>query len=101
MTHALSPGGNRAVTKTHNPPQRGEIFREVELKPLDLTITAAPVGLRVTRKALAEVLSVRTDVSRDMAIRLAKALPQSDIRVWLSSSFPCLAGNTVRAASVT
>lgn len=67
----------------HNPPHPGEILRELYLKPLSLTITAAAEGLGVTRKALSELVNGRTDISRDMAIRLAKALPNTDIRLWL------------------
>ena len=41
-----------------------------------------PVG--VTRKALSELLNGHTGISRDMAIRLAKAFPRTDIRFWLA-----------------
>ena len=69
--------------KMHNPTHPGEIIRELYLRPLDLTITAAAEGLGVTRKALSELVNARTDISRDMAIRLAKAFPHTDIRFWL------------------
>ncbi len=69
--------------RMHNPPHPGEILRELYLKPLGLTITAAAAGLGVTRKALSELVNGRTDISRDMAIRLAKAFPNTDIRLWL------------------
>jgi antitoxin HigA-1 len=69
--------------KMHNPPHPGEVLRELYLGPLDLTITAAAAGLGVTRKALSELVNGRTDISRDMAIRLAKAFPNTDIRLWL------------------
>lgn len=67
----------------HNPPHPREILRELYLKPLALTITAAAEGLGVTRKALSELVNGRTDISRDMAIGLAKAFPNTDIRLWL------------------
>lgn len=67
----------------HNPPHPGRILRDMYLKPLNLTITAAAEGLGVTRKALSELVNGRTDISRDMAIRLAKAFPNTDIRFWL------------------
>ncbi len=69
--------------KMHNPPHPGEILRELYLQPLELTITAAAEGLGVTRKALSELVNGHTDISTDMAIRLAKALPHTDIRMWL------------------
>lgn len=69
--------------KMHHPPHPGEVLRELYFQPLDLTITAAAEGLGVTRKALSELVNGRTDISRDMAIRLAKAFPSTDIRLWL------------------
>jgi addiction module HigA family antidote len=69
--------------KMHNPPHPGEIVREVYLTPLGLTVKAAAEGLGVSRKALSELVNGHTDMSRDMAIRLAKAFPNTDIRLWL------------------
>ena len=69
--------------KMHNPPHPGEILRELYLKPLGLTVKAAAEGLGITRKALSELVNGHTDMSRDMAIRLAKAFPHTDIRLWL------------------
>ena len=69
--------------KMHNPPHPGEILRELYLKPLGLTVKAAAEGLGVTRKALSELVNGHTDMSRDMAIRLAKAFPRTDIRLRL------------------
>lgn len=69
--------------KMHNPPHPGEILREIYLAPLGLTVTKAAEGLGVTRKALSELVNGHTDISRDMAIRLAKGFPNTDIRFWL------------------
>jgi antitoxin HigA-1 len=69
--------------KMHNPPHPGEILRAVYLTPLGLTVKAAAEGLGVSRKALSELVNGHTDMSRDMAIRLAKAFPNTDIRLWL------------------
>jgi addiction module HigA family antidote len=69
--------------KMHNPPHPGEILREIYLAPLELTVTKAAEGLGVTRKALSELVNGHTDISRDMAVRLAKAFPNTDIRFWL------------------
>jgi addiction module HigA family antidote len=69
--------------KMHNPPHPGEILREAYLKPLGLTVRAAAEGLGVPRKAVSELVNGHTDVSRDMAIRLAKTFPHTDIRLWL------------------
>jgi addiction module HigA family antidote len=69
--------------KMHNPPHPGEILREVYFQPLGPTVKAAAEGLGVSRKALSELVNGHTDMSRDMAIRLAKAFPNTDIRLWL------------------
>lgn len=57
----------------HNPPHPGEAVRELCLKPLGLTVTAAAKGLGVSRKALSELLNGRAGISPEMAIRLSKA----------------------------
>ena len=71
------------MKKMHSPPHPGEILREMYLAPLELTVTSAAEGLGVTRKALSEFVNGHTDTSRDMAIRLAQAFPNTDIRFWL------------------
>jgi plasmid maintenance system antidote protein VapI len=48
--------------KMHNPPHPGELIRKLYPKPLDLAITAAAEGLAVTRKALSELVTARTDI---------------------------------------
>lgn len=57
----------------HNPPHPGEFIKETCLKPLGLTITQAAKDLGVSRKALSELLSGKTGISPEMALRLAKA----------------------------
>ena len=69
--------------KMHNPPHPGEVLRELYLQPLGLTVKGAAEGLGITRKALTELVNGHTDLSRDMAIRLAKAFPHTEIRLWL------------------
>ena len=69
--------------KMHNPPHPGEILRGLYLEPCGLTVKDAAEGLGVSRKALSELVNGHTDISRDMAIRLAKAFPNTNIRLWL------------------
>jgi addiction module HigA family antidote len=69
--------------KMHNPPHPGEVLRGLYLVPSGLTVKAAAEGLGVSRKALSELVNGHTDISRDMAIRLAKAFPNTTIRLWL------------------
>ena len=56
----------------HNPAHPGEVIRELCLKPLNLTVTAAAEALGVTRKALSDLLNGHSGLSPDMAIRLEK-----------------------------
>lgn len=65
-----------------NPPHPGETVRELCLKPLGLTVTAAAKALRVSRQSLSELLNGRAGISPEMAIRLEKAFG-STARAWL------------------
>jgi addiction module HigA family antidote len=67
----------------YSPPHPGEILRETYLQPCALTVTAASASLGVSRQSLSELLNGRNGISADMAIRLAKAFPNTDIRFWL------------------
>lgn len=75
--------GRPTAMKMHNPPHPGEILRGLYLEPIELTVKDAAAGLGVSRKALSELVNGHTDISRDMAIRLAKAFPNTNIRLWL------------------
>ena len=61
----------------HNPPHPGELVREECLNPLGLSVTKAAEILKVSRKALSELVNCRSGVSPDMAIRLSKAFGSS------------------------
>ncbi len=91
----------QATMKMHNPPHPGEILREMYLTPLGLTVTAAAGGLGVTRKALSELVNGHTDISREMAIRLAKAFQNTDIRFWLDLQVQYDAWQAEQRAGVT
>ena len=67
----------------HDPPHPGEVIRELCLKPLGLSVTDAARGLRVSRKALSELLNGHSGISPDMAIRLSKAFGGSP-ESWLA-----------------
>ena len=70
------------MTEMHDSAHPGEIVREVCLKPLGLTVTAAAEALGVTRKALSDLLNGHTGVSPDMAIRLEQVFG-STADTWL------------------
>jgi addiction module HigA family antidote len=57
----------------YNPPHPGETIRELCLKPLGLTVTAAAEALGVTRKTLSELLNGHSGISPEMALRLSRA----------------------------
>jgi addiction module HigA family antidote len=57
----------------HNPPHPGEIIRDLCLKPLGLSVTAAASALGVSRKTLSSILNGRSGVSPEMALRLSMA----------------------------
>lgn len=57
----------------YNPPHPGEVFKELCMEPLDLSVTRAAKALGVTRKALSEFINGRSGLSTIMAIRIALA----------------------------
>jgi len=79
----IAEAGKGYGHEMHDPPHPGEVPRGLYLDPLDLTVKAAAEGLGVSRKALSELVNGHTDISGDMAIRLAKAFPNTAIRLWL------------------
>ena len=67
----------------NSPPHPGEVIRELCLEPLNVSVTAAAKSLRVTRKALSELLNGKSGISPSMALRLAIAFDTSPER-WLN-----------------
>ncbi len=63
--------------RMHNPPHPGEILRDLWLEPLGLTITAAAQQLKVSRKALSELVNGHTGITPEMAMRLELAFGKS------------------------
>lgn len=69
--------------KMHNPPHPGEVLKELCLKPLSLTVTAAAQALGVSRKTLSSILNARAGISPEMAVRLSIAFNTS-AESWLN-----------------
>ena len=67
----------------YNPPHPGEIIKELCLKPLGISVTAAAEGLGVSRKTLSTILNKRAGISPEMAIRLSIAFDTS-AQSWLN-----------------
>lgn len=74
------------MTHMHNPAHPGEVLREY--LPEDMTVTEAARRLKVTRQQLSAVLNKRSEVSAEMALRLAAALGTSP-EMWVSMQAAC------------
>lgn len=55
-----------------NPVHPGRILKEVYMKPTDETITSLAEKLDVSTSAVSRLVSEKSDLSYDMAIRLSK-----------------------------
>jgi addiction module HigA family antidote len=70
-----------------NPVHPGQIVRHDCIAPLGLTITAAAKVLGVTRQALNNVVTGKSGISPEMAIRISKAFgstPETWLRMQLA-----------------
>ena len=67
----------------HNPPHPGEFIRETYIEPFDISIRWLAENLGVAASTLARVVSERSAVSPEMALRLSKALGRSP-ESWLA-----------------
>lgn len=61
----------------HNPPHPGEILRYECLEPLGLSVARAAQGLRVSHRALSNLVNKKASVSAEMSFRLAQAFGSS------------------------
>ncbi len=67
----------------HNPPHPGEFIRETYIEPFDISIRSLAENLDVAASTLARVVSQRSAVSPEMALRLSKAIGRSP-ESWLA-----------------
>lgn len=65
-----------------DPPHPGEIVKSECIEPLGLTVTRVADGLRVSERALSDLIDEKAGVSADMAFRLAKAFGSTP-ETWL------------------
>lgn len=68
----------------HNPLHPGEVIKEVLIDGAGLSVTDAATKLDVSRSALSRLLNGHSGISPDMAFRLAKLLPNTDITMWMN-----------------
>ena len=66
-----------------NPMHPGEVLRKSYLEPLGLSVTEAAKRLGVARKTLSELVNRKSDISVDMAYKLAKACGTTP-KLWLN-----------------
>jgi len=75
---------DRPVARLHRPPTHpGDFLRDDVLPALELTVSEAARQLRVTRQTLHRILSGRSGISPEMAVRLGKFCGNG-AAVWLS-----------------
>ena len=67
----------------HNPPHPGEFIRATYIEPFDISIRSLAESLNVAASTLTRVVSSRSAVSPEMALRLSKALGRSP-ESWLA-----------------
>jgi len=65
-----------------NPPHPSRLLLEEILQPLGLTVTSGAKVLRVSRRALDNLVNGRAGITPEMAVRLAKAFRVS-AQTWL------------------
>jgi addiction module HigA family antidote len=68
----------------HSPLHPGEIVKEVLIEGASLSVTEAAAKLDVSRSTLSRLLNGHSGISPDMALRLAKLLPNTDITLWMN-----------------
>lgn len=61
----------------HNPPHPGEFLRETYIEPFDISVRSLAESLGVAHSTLARIVSRRSAVSPEMALRFSKALGRS------------------------
>jgi addiction module HigA family antidote len=67
----------------HNPPHPGEFIRETYIEPFSISIRSLAENLGVAASTVARIVSERSAVSPEMALRLSKALGRSP-ESWLA-----------------
>ena len=66
-----------------SPAHPGEVLREMYLKPMKVSITAAAEALAVTRKHVSAIVNGRAPVTPDMAMRLALVFA-TEAQLWVN-----------------
>ncbi|MGB5211599.1 MAG: HigA family addiction module antitoxin [Gammaproteobacteria bacterium] len=67
----------------HNPPHPGEFIRKTYIEPFEISIRSLADSLGVSPSTLARIVSEKSGISPEMALRLSKALGRSP-ESWLA-----------------
>ena len=67
----------------HNPPHPGEFIRDTYVEPFEISIRSLAESLGVSPSTLTRIVSMKSGVSPEMALRLSKALGRS-AESWLA-----------------
>ena len=68
----------------HNPLHPGKIINEILIVGAGLSVTDASKRLGVNRTTLSRLLNGHAGISPDMALRLSKLLPNTDMIFWMN-----------------
>lgn len=68
----------------HKPLHPGEIVKGVLIEGAGLSVTEASEKLEVSRSTLSRLLNGHSGISPDMAFRLAKLLPNTEMTFWMN-----------------
>ena len=68
----------------HEPLHPGKIINEILIKGANLSVTNAADNLGVNRTTLSRLINGRAGISADMALRLSKLLPNTDMIFWMN-----------------
>lgn len=68
----------------HKPLHPGEIVEEILIQGAGVSVSAAAEMLGVNRSTLSRLLNGRAGISPEMALRLSKLLPNTDMALWMN-----------------
>lgn len=68
----------------HNPLHPGEIIQDILIEGAKLSVTEAAKKLGVNRTTLSRLLNRHAGISAEMALRLSKLLPNTDMVLWMN-----------------
>ena len=68
----------------HNPLHPGEIVKEILIEGAHLSVGETAERLGVNRTTVSRLINGRMGISPDMALRLSKLLPNTDIELWMN-----------------